>query len=66
MQVGLNTMARRVCANVRALPLAKAVIAYNAQRGPTYWIQTQEQLVNTCKKTKRRKADQYERPFEDK
>lgn len=64
MQVGLNTMARRVCANVRALPLAKAVAAYNAQRGPTYWIQTRTELVAACKKNKKY-VGPYETPFED-
>lgn len=65
MQVGLNTMARRVCKNVRALPLRQAVAAYNAQRGPAHWIQTQDELVGTCRKSSRRAKDKYERPFED-
>lgn len=65
MQIGLNTMARRVCKNVRALPLRQAVAAYNAQRGATHWIQTQDELVATCRRTNRTKRDQFERPFED-
>lgn len=65
MQIGLNSMARRVCRNVRALPLRQAVGAYNAQRSPVHWIQTQDQLVSTCRKTKQRKTDKFERPFED-
>jgi hypothetical protein len=55
-------MARRVCRNVRALPLGQAVAAYNAQRGPAYWVQTRNELVGTCKKKQR---DDAARPLED-
>ena len=65
MQVGLNTMARRVCKNIRNLPLGQAVAAYNAQRGATYWVQSRNELVATCRKKTRKEGDQYEHPFED-